>query len=112
MQKITGEGVALISKYTAFDPAHPEKTPAAEYTIVSKSCLTKDGALRANWASDGYIMVGTTNIEITMFPREVVTSRAIATLKAQKEAVLAKASAEATRIEGQIQSLLAITNQA
>ena len=110
MQKIIGDGVALIGKYTKFDPSHPEKTDAAEFTFLPKTCLEDDGSLSAFWVKDGYIMVGTANIEITMLPQKDVTSRAIATLKAQKEDVLAKARAEATRIEGQIQSLLAITN--
>lgn len=108
MTKITGDAVALVSKYTRFDPANPEKTAAADFTIVSKDSLTKDGALRAHWAQDGYILVGMARIEIELLPQKEITTKAVATLRQQKEQVLATAQAEATRIEGQIQSMLAI----
>lgn len=108
MTKITGDAVALVSKYTRFDPANPEKTAADEFSIVSKDSLTKEGALLDEWAKDGYIMVGTARIEIELLPAKEMTAKAVSTLRKQKEQVLATAQAEATRIEGQIQSLLAI----
>lgn len=112
MKKITGDGVALVSKYTSFDPANPQKTAAADFTIVSKDNLTKEGALRSHWAKDGYIMVGTVHIEVELLPSKEITTKAVTTLRQQKEQVLATAHAEATRIEGQIQSLLAIEHVA
>ena len=108
MTKITGDAVALVSKYTRFDPANPEKTAADEFSIVSKDSMTNEGALRADWAKDGYILVGMARIEIELLPQKEITTKAVATLRQQKEQVLATAQAEATRIEGQIQSLLAI----
>lgn len=110
MEKITGEAIALVSKYTRFDPAHPEKTPAHEFTLTGKDSLKKDGSLTGFWAKDGYLLVGTARIEIDLMPPKEVTKHAIVTLRQQKENVLAAAQAEATRIEGQIQSLLAIEN--
>lgn len=112
MQKITGEAVALVNKYTRFDPAHPEKTQAADFLIFNRSCLNEDGSLNARWSKEGYVMVGTAAIEITLLPKKEVTSRAVASLREQKAHVLATAQAEATRIEGQIQSLLAIEHVA
>ena len=112
MTKITGDAVALVSKYTRFDPANPEKTAAYEFSIVGKDSLTKEGVLRANWAKDGYVMVGMARIEIELLPQKEITTKAVATLRQQKEQVLATAQAEATRIEGQIQSLLAIEHVA
>ena len=53
-------------------------------------------------------MVGKAHIEIELLPQKEITTKAVATLRQQKEQVLATAQAEATRIEGQIQSLLAI----
>ena len=108
MTKITGDAVALVSKYTRFDPANPEKTAADEFSFVSKDSLTKEGALLDEWAKDGYIMVGTARIEIELLPAKEMTAKAVSTLRKQKEQVLATAQAEAIRIEGQIQSLLAI----
>jgi len=112
MTKITGNAVVLVSKYTRFDPANPEKTAAHEFTLVGKDNLTKEGALRANWAKDGYILVGMARIEIELLPQKEITTKAVATLRQQKEQVIATAQAEATRIEGQIQSLLAIEHVA
>ena len=108
MTKITGSMVVLVSKYTRFDPANPEKTAADEFSIVSKDVLTKEGELLDEWAKDGYIMVGKAHIEIELLPQKEITTKAVVTLRQQKEQVLATAQAEATRIEGQIQSLLAI----
>ena len=62
----------------------------------------------ADEVADGYIMVGMARIEIELLPQKEITTKAVATLRQQKEQVLATAQAEATRIEGQIQSLLAI----
>lgn len=108
MTKITGDAIALVGKYTRFDPENPEKTAAGEFSIVSKDNLTKEGVLRAHWANDGYILVGMARIEIELLPQKEITTKAVVTLRQQKKQVLAAAQAEATRIEGQIQSLLAI----
>ena len=55
---------------------------------------------------------GMARIEIELLPQKEITTKAVATLRQQKEQVLATAQAEATRIEGQIQSLLAIEHVA
>lgn len=113
MKQITGTGVAMIDKYTRFDPKTPEKTEAAAFHIFTEGVtLNKDGSLKASWAKDGYIMVGKAQITIDLLPAKDVTKHAVAALQEQRKVVQANAAAECTRIDAQIQSLLAITNEA
>ncbi len=64
------------------------------------------------WAKQGYIQIGIANVEIEFMNRDEMTTNAVSALRKQKESVLAEAQAEATRIDGEIQNLLAITNEA
>ena len=112
MPKITGEAVVLVGKYTNFNPAKPEETPAHGFHFSGPETLDESGELRSIWAQDGWVNVGKARIEIELIDRDTMTSNAVASLRKQKESVIAAAQMEATRIEGQIQSLLAITNEA
>lgn len=107
--KINGDAVALVNKYTRFDPANPMKTKPNEFTFFDDTCLAKDGSLDASWAKEGYILVGRAKIEIELLPQKEFTASAVVSLKNQQKKVLADAQAESTRIERQIQSLLALT---
>ena len=109
MTKIQGEAVVLVSKYTRFNPAKPDETPAHEFSLVAPSSL-ENGTLQGHWAKDGYVHVGMARIEIDLMPQQEMTQQAVASMRKQKEMVLAAAQAEATQIEGRIQSLLAIAN--
>lgn len=112
MPKITGEAVVLVGKYTNFNPAKPDETPAHGFHFSGPEALDGSGELRSIWAQDGWVNVGKARIEIELIDRDTMTSNAVASLRKQKESVIAAAQMEATRIEGQIQSLLAITNEA
>lgn len=109
---IKGKGIALVSKYTRFNPARPQDTPAHGFVIRSPEDLDEDGALNSFWAKDGYMYVGDVDIAVTLLPKKTVTSNAVATLRKQKQKLQADTAAECTRIDAQIQSLLAITNEA
>ena len=111
MQQITGSAVALINKYVRFDPHHPEKTEAHEFCLVAPSALDKDGKLRDVWGEDS-VYVGRAEITITLLPPQDMTSHALVALRRQKDRVQAEAAARITHIDAQIQSLLAITNEA
>lgn len=109
MKKDTETAVVLISKYTRYDPANPQKTAAHDFLFVGLEHLDEGGSLKETWANDGYVFVGHAKIEIEFLPQKDVTASAVASLKKQKKKVLADAQAKATEIEQQIQSLLAIT---
>lgn len=109
---IKGRAIALVSKYTNFDPAKPEETPAHAFTLVDEESLGKDGVLSAFWAKDGYVMVGHAEITVELIDRKTMTAGAVQSLRAEKSRVLAEAQREATRIEERIQSLLAIEYEA
>ncbi len=108
MKTITGKAVAAVSKYTRFDPANPTGTAAHEFTLFGPSVVNADGLLSDYLVGEGYMVVGRAEITIELLPTKKVTEHAVATLRKQKEKVMADAQAEATSIERQIQSLLAI----
>ena len=112
MTKITGEAIALISKYISFDPANPEKTEARDFIFADPGSLDENGNLGGCWAKDGYMYVGRAKIEVELLPQKEVLTHAVASLQKQKTQILADAQAAVTGIERQIQSLLAITNGA
>lgn len=104
MTTITGNARALVSKYTAFNPAKPEKTAAHEFVL-----LHPDGDI-TDWTKDGYVEVGTAQIAVELFSRDQTITNTVASLRAVQAKVRADAEAEATRLETQIQKFLAITN--
>lgn len=114
MQQITVPAIALVDKHSRFDPAQPENARAGNFAFFSPdTVLDKDsGVLGSYWTKNGYVMVGTAQITIDLLPRDVVTANTVVALRAQKTAVQAEATAECTHIDAQIQSLLAITNEA
>lgn len=112
MAKITSKALALVNKYVSFDPANPTKTPAHSFVLVGPDNINKDGSLKAMWADDGYLLVGNAEITVDLLPTKKVTEHAVASLRTQKEKVIADAQAAATSIERQIQSLLAIEHTA
>lgn len=112
MAKITGKTIVLAGKYNRLDPANLEKTEVHNFAFTGRECLNKDGTLTTFWADDGYVLVGEAHIEIDLLPTKDVTTHAVATLRKQKENMLAAAQAAATQIEGRIQSLLAIEHSA
>ena len=109
---IKGRAIALVSKYTDFDQANPEKTPAHAFMLVSERSVNDDGELDRFLSKDGYVMVGTAEITVTLLGRKSMTAGAVKSLRAEKARILAEAQREATRIEERIQSLLAIEYEA
>lgn len=107
--RITGTKGVYIGKHSNFDPSKPEKSRLEELSLFS---LGEDGSDDKFWIEEGYIRVGIAKVEVEFMPLQEVTTTAVTALRRQKDAVLAKAQLEATKIEQQIQTLLAITNEA
>lgn len=107
--RITGTQGAYVSRRSGFNPAKPEE---AKLEALSLFRLEEDGSDNPYWAKEGYIRVGTAKVEVEFMAPKEVTTNAVTALRKQKDAVLATAQFEATKIEQQIQSLLAITNEA
>lgn len=70
--------------------------------------MVNAGHVSAYPPSDGYTLLGKGTATIELLDDKEVTKSAVASLKAQRKRVLAEAQAEATKIEGRIQNLLAI----
>ena len=105
--RITGTKGVYISKYIPFDPSKPENTKF-EHLVVAGD----DGADESIFTKTGHIRVGMARGEIEFMSPKEMTASAVVALRKQKDAVIADAQREATQIEQQIQSLLAITNEA
>lgn len=106
---ITGRAAVCVTKYTSFDLSAPDKTPIHAFSFLDPRYVDEAGTLDKSWAKDGWRLVGWAAISIQIMPTKTMLQSAVTALKAEKEAVIATAQAEATRIEGEIQKLLAIT---
>ena len=60
---------------------------------------------------EGYSLVGAGEITFTLHDRDSIIASKVEALKAEKTQTLAEAQAKATRLESQIQQLLAITHE-
>lgn len=66
-----------------------------------------------HWAVDnGYSIVGSAEVAVTLHDTDTVLANKVEALRAEQAATLAEAQAKATKIERQIQQLLAITHEA
>lgn len=74
--------------------------------VIVISGLTFHGT--SDMTGVGWVRCGTAEITLTIHDENEVIGNKIAALKATKTAILAKAEAEATRLEGKIQELLCI----
>ena len=92
--------------------AHSYLTPA---DLIGKSPDALAAAL--SLAGDnmighpGWVKVGTAEVAVTLDSQDEIIVNTIAALRKAKRELLATAEAESTRLEGEIQKLLAITNE-
>lgn len=95
---------------------------ASEYcTLTPQEMHTADSAKVADalqvWPTSwgrqaGYSLVGTAEVTMTLHDMDAVISNKVESLKEEKQRVIADAQAKATKLESQIQQLLAITYEA
>lgn len=85
---------------------------AAEAVQAAHYYLTPDDTEERlkKWRKD-HILIGRADITLILDDDAKIVDEQIATLRAKKASVLAEAQNEATNIERQIQTLLAITNE-
>jgi len=86
-------------------PADLFKLPQAEL-VQSLHITTADMS-----DSEGWIQVGTAEVHVTLTPLPDLTANTIRTLRAQVKTIRANAERKAMALEGEIQKLLAITNE-
>ena len=93
-----------LSKYSAHK--------ASELHALDHDALLKATHLTpAEWpTNEGYTLVGTAEAQVTLFPPAECISRQVASLRSEQTKLRAESEAAVTRIEKQINSLLAIEN--
>ncbi len=112
MTTITGKALVLINQYSSCEPARAEAASVGSFTYLDPNYQNEDGSLNESWLEGGYMLIGHAEITVELLPQKKVTEHAVASLRKQKEKVIADAQAQATSIERQIQSLLAIEHTA
>lgn len=105
---ITGRMATLVTKHSRFDISNPSATNLGSLSFVDQR-YAPDGVLDPSWAKDGYRLVGYAKVKVEIMPTDSMLHGAVASLRAEREKIIADAQAEATRIEGEIQKLLAIS---
>ena len=98
---------AYLTKYGSLHGADLHK---AKPDDLASGLFFSDGV----WADEDpdYLLVGTAEITVSLKPREDVVKNQIAVLRKQQSDIRAMAEKESTRIEQQINSLLAIEGAA
>jgi hypothetical protein len=99
--QITTEAKAFLEKKSGVTPA---------------DLRTEEGArrlsfFRADMSAYGFLYIGKATITVEIPDEKELVENAVASLREQAAHIRAKATAECTEIEGQIQQLLAITYQ-
>lgn len=102
MRVIKGKAFAWTTKYSGVGPNELKDSP--------EDALVKDLSYSVHDMTDaGWVKVGDADVTVQLFGIEEIVSGQVDALKTMKQDVIAKAEAEATRIEGEIQKLLAIS---
>jgi len=97
---IEGEVIAYLGSYGR--PEHLRGTPAE---ALESLCFSTS----PNMGDHGWTRVGKATVTVEIVDEKSIFENKVASLRAEKAQVMAKATAEATEIERKIQTLLAIT---
>jgi hypothetical protein len=101
---ITGDALVWISKHSRIGPGNmPKPEDISDFTFTSAKIN------KAHWLREGYTEVGTATITVNTVDEKALIENKVEALKAEAVSIRAEATAKVTQIEGQIQSLLAIT---
>jgi len=98
MKTVTVETKAWITGYSSLTPADLENGRVAGLIYTD-----------ADMKSDGWTLVGTATITVSLVDKDTLIQNKVAALREEAKAIRADATEKVTRIEGQIQNLLAIS---
>lgn len=97
-----GTLLAYVGPHCGFGPSDMAKPE-----ILSQLVMLQEGDNKY-WIDQGYTLVGTVDVEFHPMEVKDMVSNKVDALKKQAEAIRAEATAKVTRIEAQVQTLLAI----
>lgn len=100
--KITFETKAWISEYNSNTPEQLRTPKGADSLYYTSHDMSKSG----------HVFAGNAVVTLDLCGERELVDNKVASLREQAVSIRAKATAEVTRIEGQIQSLLSIENGA
>jgi hypothetical protein len=98
MRKMTVKSKAWISPYANLSPADLREESGVQQLTIST----------ANMQSAGYTFVGEAEITVEIPDEKTLVDNKVAALRNERASVLAEARMKATKIDGQINDLLAI----
>jgi hypothetical protein len=92
--------------------------PETSFSLINLQDLTNVDKLlphliflTSDFSSMGYTNVGKVEIDVELLPPDQIVGNAVLALRAKAANIRAKATAEATKLEGMAQQLLAIENK-
>lgn len=101
---VTSTALAFVSPHSHISP-----TDLAKPESITGMVFVAEDAVDY-WTKDGYTQVGTAQITVELLDRDQMVSNKIEALRSQAVNIRAEATAKVTKIEGQINQLLAIEN--
>ena len=104
MASRTITGTIKVQLMSCYGPADLERSDAEVFERIS--------LIDIDMSDSGYAVVGTASVTITLNDADTIIGDKVEALRSQSMKVQADATNEVTRIERQIQQLLAITNSA
>ena len=96
---VTSKAKAFLSEYSPIGPEELGKLTDASRLLFSTTDMTKSG----------WTYVGEAEISVTVVDTETLVANKVEALRNQVQSIRANAAVEASRLEDQIQQLLAIT---
>jgi hypothetical protein len=97
---------------TAWLSKHSYLSPEQLLTATGKQLVEDISFTELDMSTQGYTKVGTATIEFDLIDRNKMIENKVAALQAEMKVVKAEAQVKVQRLEDQLQSLLAITNEA
>lgn len=98
MKTVTAKTKAWLTEYSTLSPKD-----------LLDGCISGVAYHVADMKSAGWTLIGDAEITIALIDEKEMVDNKVAALREEVKAIRAEATAKATRIESQIQSLLAIT---
>lgn len=103
MPTITGKAIAILSKYNNLDKdGMPNNIDDPYYVRVNEN------GDYSFWTKDGYTIIGEAEITINVFDKKQIVKNKVAALRIEVSKIRADSQMAVTRIESQINDLLAI----
>ena len=102
----------ITTTVTAWLTSHSNLSPEQILNPTGDQLVRETAFINLDMTDHGYTKIGTATIEFNLIDRNEMVENKVAALQAEMKVVKAEAQVKVQRLEDQLQSLLAITNEA